>query len=355
MAETRQNLIVGLFMLVGLAALAVLVVLFGSGPTWLMQGQSYPLHIRFDEVAGIRPGNLVTIRGITIGRVLDVDLFDPDTLDAGVDVTVSIDREYRIPAGSRARTTEPVLGQGRPPIEIVAAAPSGEWLEAGATLDGSIRSAMDSIFPPGVVSTFQTTARQIGDAAEALTPVLEEMEQLLAQRSPTDVDSPGGLQGNLSTVVARFDGTLKHFNDVLGDPAVKSELRDAVANLHSMSEQGVKVMNELDGAATGVNEFVADGRRLVERADATLVNLDTRLTTLAEQSAGSLGRMDSVLDNLSVVTRQMAAGEGTVGRMLMDDKLYEALLISSERLALMVQDFRALIAEWREGKIRVAL
>lgn len=355
MAETRRNLIVGVFVLVGIVALGTLIVLFGRGPSQFVHGDTYPLSIHFEQVAGVRAGNLVTVRGITVGRVVAVDVTDPDQLDAGVDVRVAIEQRYRFPVGSRARATEPVLGQGRPPVEIVTGPSGGEFLPPGATLDGTIRSAVDSIFPPGVVTTFQTAARQIGDAAEALTPVLGEIETMLESRTPREVDRPGGLQGNLSSAIARLDSSLKHFNDVLGDDEVKSKLRETVANLHEMSQKGTHVMSDLEAAAGDSREIMADARNLVAKADRTLESIDGGVETLTQRTMTSLDKVDGVFDHLSTIGRQIAAGEGTIGRLIMDDKLYEALLISAERLAQAIDDARDLIAEWRQGKIRVAL
>jgi len=374
MEEGRRNLLVGLFVLVGLVAVCVLIVLFGRGPTWLVRGGTYPIHVRFDSVAGVRAGTLVTVKGIAIGRVEDVRLLPPGAptaaelpgrpaaapemliaQDVGVDVVLAIDNQYRIPEGSSAQTTEPMLGQGRPPIEILPGPPDAQPLKAGAVIKGRVQRALDGIFPSGVVNTFETTARQIGDAAEALTPVLDEMRDLLQKRSPTEVDRPGGLQGNLSTAIARLDATLRHFNEVLGDPTVKSQLRETVANVHTMSEKGKKVMGDLEAAAAEARETLSEGRKLVTKADQTLTNLDQRVGDLSRALLGSLDRADRFLDHLNAIGQQINSGHGTLGRLVMDAKLYEALAITAERLSLMVEEFRGLIAQWREGRIRVAL
>lgn len=368
MEDVRRNLLVGLFVLLGLAAAATLIILFGRGPTWLIRGSTYPMHVHFEQVAGIRSGTLVTVKGITIGRVDRVELRPPArpappapgvellvSRDVGVDVVLAIDNKYRIPEGATALTTEPVLGQGRPPIEIIPGPADAPALGPNAVIRGEIRAAIDSIFPRHVVNTFETTARQIGDAAEALTPVLDEMRGLLERRLPTEVDRPGGPPGNLSSAMARLDSSLKHFNDVLGDGQVKSQLRETVANVHEMSERGKKVMTDLETAAGEAREVMTDARKFVVRADETLGNIDGRVTELARATRDSLGRADRFLDHLNVIGQQISSGQGNLGRLVMDGKLYEALAVTAERLALAVEEFRALVAEWREGKVRVAL
>jgi ABC-type transporter Mla subunit MlaD len=375
MEEGRRNLLVGIFVLLGLTALATLVILFGRGPTWLVRGGTYPLHVQFDEVSSVRAGNLVTVKGITIGRVEDVELVPPEqravqgagpsaaatrgdvlvAREAGVDVLLAIDTRYLIPKGSTAQTTEPMFGQGRPPIEILPGPSDAGPLPPGASIQGKVYRALDSILPSRMVGMVETTARQIGDAAEALTPVLDEMKEIMQRRSPREVDQFGGPQGNLSSALARLDASLKHFNDVMGDGQVKSQFRETVANVREMSEKGKKVMSDLETATGEAREVMADARKFVSKADQTLTNLDDRVNELSRSTMEGLDKADQFFDHLNLVGRQISSGEGNLGRFIMDGKLYEAMLITADRLSLAVEEFRALIAEWREGKIRVAL
>ena len=46
-------------------------------------------------------------------------------------------------------------------------------------------------------------------------------------------------------------------------------------------------------------------------------------------------------------------GEGTLGRLFLDDELYESLVLSFRRLGETVEEFRLLVKDWQKGKIRV--
>ena len=95
---------------------------------------------------------------------------------------------------------------------------------------------IESLLPQDIRFTFESDA-QVGEAAEALTPVLTDMHDL-PRDAASEVDRIGGPQGNLASAVARIDAAAKHLNEVLGDPAVKSQLRETIANAHKMSEDG---------------------------------------------------------------------------------------------------------------------
>ncbi|MBK9120176.1 MAG: MCE family protein [Phycisphaerales bacterium] len=379
MNETRRNVLVGVFVLVGIGALGALIVLFGRMPVFFQTG-TYALEVEFDGVTGVRAGNQVIFKGLEIGRVEGVSFAEPGApvpeLDSegklkkstgpaqvlgertAVVVRLSIDQKYRVPVGSTARTMTPMLGQGRPPIEIVPGPPGTGVLEPGVPIpriSGRVQGALDSLIPEAMVTTFETTARNIGDAAEALTPVLDELRLLLKQTSPELVDAPGGPQGNISSAVARLDAAVKHFNEVLGDPNVKSRLREIVDNAHQISVEGKAMVGDLKGAAEEARALIADAREFAQKADGTLENVDQRVTEVGRALVNTLDQADQLLTSLHGISATVARGEGSVGRFLMEDKFYESLLITTERLTMLLDEFRALVEEWRKGKIRVAL
>lgn len=354
MDELRRNIWVGLFVLAGLGALGSLILVFGYGPSALLQRNTYDLLIEFPDVSAIRPGNLVTARGVTIGRVSEVDLRDPNHLDAGAVVRCAIDRRYQIPAGSSAETTEPMLGQGRPPIVIIPGSPDSGPVAAGTVLEGRVKGGLEGILPAGTGETFKNATDQIGTAAEALTPVLNELRELLRQRSPELVDR-GIEQGNMSSAVARLDIALRDWNEVLGDPNVKWQLRDTVANIHQASLQARDAVDQFNQGAEDGRALIADARGFVARAEKSLANVDMQINDVARRANQTLDETSVFITNLNVAAAQISRGEGNVGRLIMDSKLYESLIITSERLTLALDDFRALIKQWREGGVRIGL
>ncbi|TWT44865.1 mce related protein [Phycisphaerae bacterium RAS1] len=356
MPESRRNTLVGLFVLVGVVALGTMIVVSKGVPMWLGGGQTYPLLVQFPNAAGIRPGNQVNVRGVQVGRVVRLKLADATRLDAEFNVIVelAINHDIKIPDGSTARATEPVLGQGRPPIEIVAGPSGSAPLSAGATISGSVRTAVESFFPREVVTTFTDTASQIKETAAALTPVLVDAHDLMQKRSPGDVDRAGGPQGNLSSAMARLDSSARHFNEVLGDPAVKSQLRESIANFQKITEDGKAAVADIRAAAGDAKEFVSDAKGFVSKATTTVDNIGARVDTVSDGLMSSLHKTDRFLDQLSDIAEPIAKGEGSIGQMVHDNTFYEALVFTLRKASESLEEFRVLVKDWQKGKVRVA-
>ena len=68
MKEHRRNVLVGTFMVAGLGALGVLMVMFGEAPEWL-GGAEWELEIQVRQLRGAAEGTPVNLNGVQIGRV----------------------------------------------------------------------------------------------------------------------------------------------------------------------------------------------------------------------------------------------------------------------------------------------
>lgn len=99
MDSGARELGTGLFVFLGLAALLFLATQTTDLDEYVTD-QGYRVIARFDDVAGLKERALVTMAGVTIGRVESIR-FDPDRLEAVV--TLRIESQFdRIPDDSDA-------------------------------------------------------------------------------------------------------------------------------------------------------------------------------------------------------------------------------------------------------------
>ena len=67
MKQTKLEFLVGLFVLLGLAAVAYLTIKLGAGS--LLGGYTYLIEARFTNAGGLNTGSNVVVAGVPVGRV----------------------------------------------------------------------------------------------------------------------------------------------------------------------------------------------------------------------------------------------------------------------------------------------
>jgi phospholipid/cholesterol/gamma-HCH transport system substrate-binding protein len=109
MKKNAMEMIVGLFFVLGLGAIFILTFrvasLSGAAP-----GQAYAVSAVFDNIGGLKQGSAVTLAGMRIGRVQDIQMLR-ESFQAKV--LMEIDQRYdNIPADSSATIlTAGLLGE----------------------------------------------------------------------------------------------------------------------------------------------------------------------------------------------------------------------------------------------------
>jgi len=115
--DKRLELGVGLFVLLGLAAIVYLTVKLGAGA--LVGSDTYSLEARFANTGGLNKGSTVMLGGVTVGRVEAIRL-DPSDFSAIVEM--SILKDLRHPSDTMASIkTSGLIGD-----KFIALAPGAE-------------------------------------------------------------------------------------------------------------------------------------------------------------------------------------------------------------------------------------
>ena len=354
MKEGYRNLLVGLFMVGGLGALGVLLMMFGEAPSWL-GGAEYSLSICVDEIAGIDDGTPVYMNGIKIGRVTTLDFINKSAPDKGVKVICSIEKQFTVPRGASAECVGPALGLGRGRIEIFAKGSGMPPVEPGGTIRGKTVNALEKIFPETMASSLESTVIKIGDFAETLTPVAKDLHGLF-KKTPLDQADATEAAGkssiaNLYTAVQRLDRALKHFDEIIGDPDIGDGLRETIANVRAMSVDGRDAFANLRDTTT---QLKADSSRIADKLEFAVDNINSRANQIADASMPVLDNAARTTANLNLITGNLVEGKGTLGLLLNDSRLYEVMVLSVERIKDLVDSLRRLAYRF-EKKGRIGL
>lgn len=100
---------VGLFVLLGAAALMFLAMKVGNMSSTLSFDKTYPVVTRFDNIGGLKPRAPVKSAGVVVGRVGEIR-FDDKTFQA--QVTLDLESRFKFPKDSSAKIlTSGLLGE----------------------------------------------------------------------------------------------------------------------------------------------------------------------------------------------------------------------------------------------------
>jgi phospholipid/cholesterol/gamma-HCH transport system substrate-binding protein len=129
-ASPLRDLVVGLFVLVGLGALVYLTFQVG-GLSYRVPG-GLVLYAAFDDIGGLKERSPVTISGVKVGQVAGIGL-EPVLMQARVELDLDPSLELPVDTWARIRTSG-VLGD-----QFVALDPGGEddILSSGDTIEAT--------------------------------------------------------------------------------------------------------------------------------------------------------------------------------------------------------------------------
>lgn len=345
MNERKQNLIVGLFAIGGIGVLAVLVLMFGDVLTFLTM-RTYEVQVVFRKgaTAAVREGTAVTLNGKRVGQTKSIDFIKPARPADGIVVRVAIDGRYGIPTGTKAQVLTSLMGFGRPALQLLvtdAVANNPELPRNGAAeIDGDLVPMLDQLLPPQMQTTLTTATEQIGRLADALTPVASDMHRLLDVRTIDDVDREAAekLTANLYTAVQRLDSTLKSLNLVVGDPTNRENFAATMANVRRTSDEFALLTR--------------DFRASLGKWDQTLDTVKTNVDSTGRKLADVADSADRLLGTAQKSFVLMNEGKGTAGLFLNDNRLYESMVLTTDRLSKAIDELREIMSLMKKGELK---
>ncbi len=321
MKENARNFWVGMFVLAAGAVCGTLMVWFGEVPDWLATGE-WTLRIsEVDELRGIGEGSPVKLNGVEIGRVQNIDFADTQRPDKGVVIITRIKQRYSVPKGATAYVYGATLGFGSGHIDIIV---GPEMVpipvdKENAVIKGRMKSIFQDIISMGMIDAVQNTITNFGGLAEDARPFVKSLNNLIEQR-PLDAED---VTPNFSSVLQRLDQAILHFNQVVGDDEVKSDVKIALRDLDDIT----KALK--DTIILWQKESQKLSNNLNSGIDKTEQNLDESFVKLNRV----LENLDDTTTHLAHITQKIADGEGTVGKLTNDGRLYESAVIAVDRLA----------------------
>ncbi|QDT17339.1 MlaD family protein [Alienimonas californiensis] len=341
MSEQQMQFRVGLLAIVAFCLAAVMAVKFGDLATLLED--RYPLAVHFDHAPGVYPGTPVSKNGIVIGEVAAV-IFDDQ--HGGVLVALSIEPQYRLRKDAAPHLSRSLLGDSS--IEFVPGSGPG-WIEPGARLEGvSPVDPMKLVADLGgrldrTLAGFDATAAQWSEVGRNVNGVLgdnrEELNIALARAAVALEETALSMRSLRQTA----DSASK----LMGDPALQQNLNRTMAALPPLVEE--------------TRQTIVATRSAVNRADATLANVEGFTRPLAEKGVSVATRLDVTLANFEQVSGDLAdlstmlkKKDGSLAQLASDPSLYRNLDASAENLNLLLANLGPVLRDLRVFSDKIA-
>lgn len=261
--------------------------------------KSNVIYARFADVGALEISNMVKIKGFRIGNVYKIDNMDKDVSE--VIVTINMTEEINIPKNSVAVINSSLTGSA-----------SISVLPGNATSFISFGDTLQSSSNPDILSKVMTS----------VDPVMANVKQA--------IDSLKLVLSNLNSVF---------------DEHTKANLKAVIGNLKTTSDDLTVMLNRKNGALAktlnNVETFTTNLNGNNEKLNTTIENLKNTSQKLSElELKETVANLNNTISQLQGILQKANKGDGTLGLLINDPKLYNNLQNTSRSLNILLDDFK---------------
>ena len=255
--------------------------------------KQYSYHVIFESTSGLMPSHLVTINGMMVGNVDNIQLM-PE-LENKVLVTLNVNKEVKIPVNSTIRIASP-SPLSSPQIEVLFSNEQ-KYLQHGDTVWGTIT--------PGLLDGLSG----LGNVVSNLDTIMASAKNLMVSGA---IDSLQAAMGDLHAITQNLNAILKNNSPKID--GIVADLQSFTTMLHNNNNQIEQIIGNL-------NNLSAD------LAEAEIKNTVDSLSLV-------VGRFHAFMDGMN-------NGKGTLGQLVVNDSLYISLNNSLVSLDKLLEDLKA--------------
>jgi len=311
--QRRRNMIVGVFVVVGVCALVWLIFKFGDLPTVVTKMSSFEVYVQFPTAPGVQTDTPVRFCGYQIGRVTKV--MAPEIrkdMVTGLEyyqtiVVLSIDKAY---------------------------------VNIPSNIDVKLMSR-------GLGSSYVEIKQYPERPAEPLDPNRPEtiylVDQILLQGS-TGITSeffPEETQKKLENMVEGLRILIANANDILGNRSNKENLQKTISNLTDASHEAKQTIEEF--------------RKFAVAGTATLKNFDSKTEELVVAMVDTSEEIGKASAQMRMILEKINNGQGSAAMLINDGRFYESLLEDTQQVQLLLEELKSFVTQARNKGVPIKL
>lgn len=248
----------------------------------------------YDNVEGLTSSAPVTLNGHVIGKVQSIVFSDDAT--GKLEVKLLINDDFEFSKNSKAQLYESSLLGGKS-IAILPANDNGGNVATGDIIEGIVKPGMTDVI------------------AQKLEP----------------------LENNIELMLVGADSLLKNINDVF-DAKTKEHLRHAVAELD-------QTMTGFKNTSNALNELISENKESLNNTFTNFDKASQNMVSMTDSLASAdLNKMVTDLQvtvtNLNSVLAGIERGEGSMGKLIKDETLYNNLEAATKEMEALLKDIK---------------
>ncbi|HSP11223.1 MAG TPA: MlaD family protein [Salegentibacter sp.] len=278
-----------------LAIIAIILLIFGysflKGKNLLDSSRNF--YAIYDDVEGLSPSSPVTINGLKVGQITKIDFVDQSGL---IQVTFTVENDFQFSKTSIAKVYGGGIIGGKS-LAIIPDYNNPEMAESGDILKSDVEEGIMEL------------------VNDKLAPLQEKVE---------------------SSIVSA-DSLITALNAIMDD-STRNNIRSTFNDLGETARSFKGTAFELEGLVTSNSS----------KLDRTFTNLDEMSTnfnkfsdTLATMNIGKITNdIESVIADFEQISTNLNNGQGTAGKLLNDDGVYDNLDRATKELEQLLQDIK---------------
>jgi phospholipid/cholesterol/gamma-HCH transport system substrate-binding protein len=251
--------------------------------------------VEYAKIGGLSKSSPVTINGLKVGKVDKIEFDTSEERKGSLIVTFTVENEFEFSRKSIVKIYSPN------PL-------SGSSLAIIPDYDGEIAISGDLLFGEMEESLFTS----IG---ERLNPLQQKIER----------------------VIVRTDTLFSSINKVLNEKSI-NEINSSISNLSG-------AITDIRRTIQSVNTLVSENQEnltgTIQNTREITENLSKVSDSISKIDFGKMiAKADEAVGNFNQMSRKINDGEGTIGKLLNDERMYDNLEAATKELEELLRDIK---------------
>lgn len=277
-----------------IVSLLLIVFLFNYLKGQNLLDSSRKVYVVYDNVEGLATSSPVTVNGHIIGRVQEIGFTKDGSGKIKVLLLIEDDFEFSKNSTAELYDTGLIGGKG---IGIIPVLDNAEKIKSGDVLVGTTKAG-----------------------------IMDMVGQTLAP-----------LQDKIGAMLISADSLLTNINDVFDEPTKRS-LKHGISELET-------TISSFKNTSFSINQLIASNKEKLDNTLANVEHVSSNLSSITDSIANAnltktINDLQTTVSNFDKVLSSIENGEGSIGKLLKDEGLYNNLEGASKQLEQLLEDMK---------------